>query len=327
MEGKKEFIDDNGIFISFHTHPIRYFMGKWEKWSDVPSPQDYAMTLNNRLMYGIAYEIICTQHGFFILQVLPKGKGSFSSWYTQEMFEHDANVCAEVWDIENGADLMRRGVLTPLELVQDTIRHINKNTKGAKFKLTFYDNPIIAINWTEEEDGGYKGKRIKVNPQEPGMKTAFQRFQIGAYYGEPAVEDEHGHKIEGGKFDHEVHGMSEIIVVDSEDYPETKQFLDELYDEWLEAAKEIGIKEGGWFTALKATVNLRRYPPSNDFFEDFVKWKVSQDFLDKTFPIHELEPYGGVCRHLEGTVLSPLALALMSDFQSSYAFGSSISYS
>ena len=296
-EEKWKFINDNDIFISFHTHPIQYFRDKWQKWSDVPSPQDFAFAVYHRLNFDIAYEIICTQHGFFILQVLPKGKDSFSSWYTQEMFEHDSKVCLEAWNLEDGAERFR-GVLTPLQHVQDTVRHINKNTKGVKFKLTFYDNPIIAVKWTEEEDGGWKGKRIKVNPQEPGMKTAFQRFQIGAYYGEPAVEDEHGHRIEGGKFDHEVHGMSEIIVVDSEDYPETKQFLDELYDEWLEAAKEIGIKEGGWFTALKATVNLRRYPPSNDFFEDFVKWKVSQGFLDKTFPIHEIVPYGGVCRHL-----------------------------
>ena len=84
--------------------------------------------------------------------------------------------------------------------------------------------------------------------------------------------------------------MSEIVV-DSKTTLRPN-VLDELYDEWLEAAKEIGIKQGGWFTALKAAVNLRRYPP--DFFEDFVKWKVSQGFLDKTFPIHEIVPYGGM---------------------------------
>ena len=168
-EDKKKFIKDNGIIFSFHTHPIRYLesvlgRNKWSRWSDVPSPADYAYALNQRMVYGIQCEIISTQHGFFIIEVIPK-KGS-SSKYTQKMFEHDVTVAGEVWDYENVWDKYGR-VLTPGQHAKDTVKEVNKRTKGANFKVTFYDDPIIAVKWKphkENKDWVSFDKPIRVNP-------------------------------------------------------------------------------------------------------------------------------------------------------------------
>ena len=168
-EDKKKFMKDNGIIFSFHTHPIRYLesvlgRNKWSRFSDVPSPPDYAYALAHRVIYGIKCEIVSTQHGFFIIEALPKKK-SFSN-YTQEIFEHDKDAAKEVWNYENVWE--RYGhVLTPGQHAQDTVKEINKRTKLVKFKVTFYDDPIIAVKWKphKEKEGWVSfDKPIRVNP-------------------------------------------------------------------------------------------------------------------------------------------------------------------
>ena len=163
-EDKVKFLEDNEIIFGFHTHPIRFAesvlgVNKWSRWSDVPSPPDYAYHLSERVHHGIIAEIVSTQHGFFIIEVMKKKNGPKE--LTDELFNHDWEAARNGWDGEETRESL---VLTPGQHAQATVRAINSKTKFFAFKVTFYDNPVMAVKWKPNDDGTFDGNMIKVNP-------------------------------------------------------------------------------------------------------------------------------------------------------------------
>jgi hypothetical protein len=163
-EDKKKFLEDNEIIFGFHTHPISYLqsvLGRgWNaRWSDVPSPSDYAYHLSQRVIHGVMAEIVSTQHGFFIIEVMEKKNGPKE--LTQELFNHDWTAAKNAWE---GGEATESYVLTPGQHARDTVRALNSKTKFIDFKVTFYDNPVMAVKWKPADDGGFNGKTIRVNP-------------------------------------------------------------------------------------------------------------------------------------------------------------------
>jgi guanylate kinase len=159
---KEKFIEDNNIYIAFHTHPIRYlegvFVGPDAAWSDVPSPDDYAYHLELRARLGIICEIVSTQHGFFIIEAALKKK---RKTLTLKQLYHDMDAADSAWD-----DPKYGHIRTPAQHARDTVKNINSKTKYYKFKVTFLDNPIVAVKWKEgdKEDYASPDKFVKVNP-------------------------------------------------------------------------------------------------------------------------------------------------------------------
>ena len=195
---------------------------------------------------------------------------------------------------------------------QEAKKHLDE--KGKKYKYvdiqevkdynkTIYpltDNykyiPVIFVDG--KFIGGYDALVSRKNPpiQPMGFKTSFKRFIIGSDYGEAGVEGDNGHKIDGGQFSHDMLGRAETIVIDTKDYPTSKEFLEREYRNWLKGANSIGLKDGGWFESLKAIVSLKRFSPKQDMFDEMLD--VNKSMIDKTWTIDEIDNYGGVCRHL-----------------------------
>ncbi|MDB2565353.1 hypothetical protein N9X64_00390 [bacterium] len=168
-EDQKKFLEDNEIIFGFHTHPIRYAesvlgRGMQSRWSDVPSPPDYAYHLRLRVIHGVMAEIVSTQHGFFIIEVMEKKSGPKE--LTQELYDHDIEAAVNAW---KGGETTESYVLTPGQHARDTVRAINSKTKFFDFKVSFYDNPVMAVKWKPREDGKFDGNMIKVNP--PALST------------------------------------------------------------------------------------------------------------------------------------------------------------
>ena len=165
-EEKAKFFEDNKVIYGFHTHPVRYMesvlgANMWSRWSDVPSPNDYAYHFMEKAEHGIKAEIVSTQHGFFIIEAFRK-KGAPKK-LTQKLYEHDWKAIMTVWNkpFTDSQDY----VLTPWQHASDTVKAINSKTKFIGFKVTFYDNPVMAVKWKPSDDGGFDGKMIRVNPR------------------------------------------------------------------------------------------------------------------------------------------------------------------
>lgn len=168
QEDREKFMKDNGIIYGFHTHPVRYLdsvfggINKWARWSDVPSPSDYATHLVERAFYGLQAEIVCTQHGFFIIDLVKK-KGAPKK-LTMKLLENDIQAAKDAWE---GKETVETYVLTPGQHARATVKAINSKTKFYNFRVKFYDDPIIGVKWKphEEKEGWVKfDKRVKVNP-------------------------------------------------------------------------------------------------------------------------------------------------------------------
>ena len=80
---------------------------------------------------------------------------------TDELFNHDWEAARNGWDGEETRESL---VLTPGQHAQATVRAINSKTKFFAFKVTFYDNPVMAVKWKPNDDGTFDGNMIKVNP-------------------------------------------------------------------------------------------------------------------------------------------------------------------
>jgi glutaredoxin len=161
FEDRKRFMKENDIFIGFHTHPIRFVAGKMSRLSDIPSPPDYAFSMFESLVHGIRMQIVCTQHGFFIIEpMFKKGmqKVLFGLKDWEKAVKQELEEIQKAWDPDSEFHPFRvdAGWLTapktPRKLNKFTTDYINSITKYFQFKVSFLDNPVLATKWKPHED-------------------------------------------------------------------------------------------------------------------------------------------------------------------------------